>query len=109
MPGPRSVGRGRPSRCRPGPRDRISFFDSRARPHPQRSSSAEAGTLAETDPPRGPLGHVVVIIPTYNEHENLDSNVSRVRGSVPQAYVLVVDCNNHHGTGELSGTQAPVQ
>src|SRR5258708_392679 len=102
MPAPLSVGPGRPSRCRPGQRDRISFFASGARPHPQRSSSAEAGTLTETDPPRGPLGHVVVIIPTYNEHENLDSIVARVRGSVPEADVLVVDDNSPDGTGELA-------
>src|SRR5258708_9257305 len=102
MPGPRSVGRGRPSRCRPGPRDRISFCDGRRRPQPERSSSAEAGTWTETDPPRGPLGHVVVIIPTYNEHENLDSIVARVRGSVPEADVLVVDDNSPDGTGELA-------
>jgi len=58
--------------------------------------------LTETDPPRGPLGRVVVIIPTYNERENLDAIVARVRGSVPQADVLVVDDNSPDGTGELA-------
>ena len=58
--------------------------------------------MTETDPPRGPLGRVVVIIPTYNERENLDAIVARVRGSVPQADVLVVDDNSPDGTGELA-------
>jgi dolichol-phosphate mannosyltransferase len=58
--------------------------------------------LTETDPPRGPLGRVVVIIPTYNEHENLDPIAARVRTSVPEADVLVVDDNSPDGTGELA-------
>jgi len=58
--------------------------------------------LTETDPPRGPLGRVVVIIPTYNERENLDPIVARVRTSVPEADVLVVDDNSPDGTGELA-------
>ncbi len=58
--------------------------------------------MTETDPPRGPLGRVVVIIPTYNERENLDPIVARVRSSVPEADVLVVDDNSPDGTGELA-------
>ena len=58
--------------------------------------------MTETDPPRGPLGRVVVIIPTYNERENLDPIVARVRTSVPGADVLVVDDNSPDGTGELA-------
>jgi dolichol-phosphate mannosyltransferase len=58
--------------------------------------------LTETEPPRGPLGPVVVIIPTYNERENLDPIVARVRGSVPEADMLVVDDNSPDGTGELA-------
>jgi dolichol-phosphate mannosyltransferase len=58
--------------------------------------------LTETDPPRGPLGRVVVIIPTYNERENLDPIAARVRSTVPEADVLVVDDNSPDGTGELA-------
>ena len=58
--------------------------------------------MTETEPPRGPLGRVVVIIPTYNERENLDPIVARVRTSVPEADVLVVDDNSPDGTGELA-------
>ena len=45
---------------------------------------------------------VVVIIPTYNERENLGSIVDRVRVSVPDAHVLVVDDNSPDGTGTLA-------
>ncbi len=58
--------------------------------------------MTETDPHRGPLDRVVVIIPTYNERENLDPIVARVRTSVPEADVLVVDDNSPDGTGELA-------
>jgi dolichol-phosphate mannosyltransferase len=49
-----------------------------------------------------PNRSVVVIIPTYNERENLDSIVDRVRVSVPDAHVLVVDDNSPDGTGTLA-------
>jgi dolichol-phosphate mannosyltransferase len=58
--------------------------------------------LTETDRPRAPLGRVAVIIPTYNERENLDSIAARVRIAVPEADVLVVDDNSPDGTGELA-------
>ena len=45
---------------------------------------------------------VVVIIPTYNEWENLGMIVDRVRVSVPDAHVLVVDDNSPDGTGTLA-------
>ena len=58
--------------------------------------------MTETAPSRGPLARVVVIIPTYNERENLDPIVARVRNAVPGADVLVVDDNSPDGTGELA-------
>jgi dolichol-phosphate mannosyltransferase len=42
---------------------------------------------------------VVVIIPTYNERENLEPIVRRVRSGVPAADLLVVDDNSPDGTG----------
>ena len=36
-------------------------------------------------------GEVLVIIPTFNEAQNIESIVSRLRRSVPEAHVLVVD------------------
>ncbi len=50
----------------------------------------------------GPLGTALVIIPTYNEAENIKSIVGRVRQSVPEAHVLVADDNSPDGTGKLA-------
>lgn len=47
-------------------------------------------------------GGVLVVIPTYNERENLPPIVQRVHASVPQAHVLVVDDNSPDGTGALA-------
>lgn len=47
-------------------------------------------------------GRVLVIIPTYNEQENLPLIVRRVRDSEPSADVLVADDNSPDGTGELA-------
>ncbi|WLQ32635.1 polyprenol monophosphomannose synthase [Streptomyces castrisilvae] len=50
----------------------------------------------------GPLGSVLVIIPTYNEAENIKPIVSRVRAAVPEADILVADDNSPDGTGKLA-------
>ncbi|MEV6110195.1 polyprenol monophosphomannose synthase [Streptomyces sp. NPDC051940] len=50
----------------------------------------------------GPLGRVLVIIPTYNEAQNIGPIVERVRASVPEAHVLVADDNSPDGTGKLA-------
>ncbi|GHH48190.1 polyprenol monophosphomannose synthase [Streptomyces candidus] len=50
----------------------------------------------------GPLGSALVIIPTYNEAENIKPIVARVRESVPEAHVLVADDNSPDGTGKLA-------
>jgi len=62
------------------------------------------GTLAAKAQGRqfGPLGTALVIIPTYNEAENIKSIVGRVRKAVPEAHVLVADDNSPDGTGKLA-------
>ena len=45
---------------------------------------------------------VLVIVPTYNEVENLEAILGRLRGSVPTAHALVVDDGSPDGTGELA-------
>ncbi|MEU9566946.1 polyprenol monophosphomannose synthase [Streptomyces sp. NPDC048161] len=50
----------------------------------------------------GPLGRILVIIPTYNEAENIKPIVSRVRAAVPEADILVADDNSPDGTGKIA-------
>lgn len=49
-----------------------------------------------------PLGKVLVIIPTYNEAQNVESITRRLRTSVPEAHVLIADDNSPDGTGEVA-------
>ncbi len=51
---------------------------------------------------RPPIGKIVVLIPTYNERENLPLIVSRMRAAVPEADVLVLDDNSPDGTGAVA-------
>ena len=51
-------------------------------------------------------GRVLVIIPTYDERENIELIVQRVRTSVPDAHVLVADDASPDGTGEIADTLA---
>ena len=48
------------------------------------------------------LGRIVVIIPTYNERENLPLITARLRAAVPEAHVLVADDNSPDGTGAIA-------
>ena len=51
-------------------------------------------------------GSVWVILPTYNEAENIEAVVGGIRAAVPDARILVVDDNSTDGTGELADTLA---
>lgn len=48
------------------------------------------------------LGRVVVVIPTYNEADNLAWIVGRVRAAQPHIDVLVVDDGSPDGTGAIA-------
>jgi dolichol-phosphate mannosyltransferase len=48
------------------------------------------------------VGRVVVIIPTYNESENVPLITSRVRTAVPEVDILVADDNSPDGTGRIA-------
>ena len=48
------------------------------------------------------IGRVLVIIPTYNEAENIRPIVGRVRRSVPSVDILVTDDNSPDGTGRIA-------
>ena len=48
----------------------------------------------------------LVIIPTYNERENLPNIVGRLHTALPAAHVLVVDDGSPDGTGEIADALA---
>ncbi|MFE5329053.1 polyprenol monophosphomannose synthase [Embleya sp. NPDC056575] len=52
------------------------------------------------------LGKVLVIIPTYNESENIEPIVARLRAAVPDVDVLIADDNSPDGTGDIADTLA---
>lgn len=52
--------------------------------------------------PRKPL----IVVPTYNERENLPPLLDRIFEVVPQVEVLVVDDNSPDGTGALADARA---
>jgi dolichol-phosphate mannosyltransferase len=58
--------------------------------------------LTGTGPSGGSVDQIAVIIPTYNERENLEAIAGRVRASVLNADVLIVDDNSPDGTGDLA-------
>ena len=45
---------------------------------------------------------VLVVLPTYNESENIDHVLRRVRSAVPAATVLVVDDGSPDGTADIA-------
>ncbi|MGH3333729.1 MAG: polyprenol monophosphomannose synthase [Nocardioidaceae bacterium] len=50
----------------------------------------------------GKLGRGVVVIPTYNEAQNIRWVVGRLREAVPHIDVLIVDDGSPDGTGEIA-------
>jgi dolichol-phosphate mannosyltransferase len=48
------------------------------------------------------VGRVVIVMPTYNERQNLEIMAGRIRESTPDADLLVVDDNSPDGTGDLA-------
>jgi dolichol-phosphate mannosyltransferase len=52
-------------------------------------------------------GHgVVVVVPTYNERDNLGPIATAILGSLPEAILLLVDDNSPDGTGALADALA---
>ena len=48
------------------------------------------------------MERAVMVIPTYNEIQNLDEVVGRVRRAVPEVDVMIVDDGSPDGTGEAA-------
>ncbi len=53
-----------------------------------------------------PGGGIWIVLPTYNERENLPRALEAIRGAVPDALVLVVDDGSPDGTGVLADEMA---
>ena len=53
-------------------------------------------------------GRVLIVMPTYNERQNLEIVAGRIREAVPDADLLVVDDNSPDGTGDLADKLAEV-
>lgn len=53
-------------------------------------------------------GRVLIVVPTYDERDNLEWIVGRLRAAVPYVDVLVVDDNSPDGTGEVAERLASV-
>ena len=88
-------GRGHPGRG-PG--------DPPRRPQPDegpalRSSRAGGGDAGS---PKLPPVRVLVIVPTYNEAENIELVLGRIREALPEAGILVVDDGSPDGTADLA-------
>jgi dolichol-phosphate mannosyltransferase len=47
-------------------------------------------------------GNVWVILPTYDEAENLEAVVGGIQAALPEAHILVVDDNSPDGTGRMA-------
>ncbi len=52
------------------------------------------------------MATTLVIVPTYNERENVGGIVDRIRRATPLVDVLVVDDNSPDGTGEIADSLA---
>lgn len=61
-------------------------------------------TAAETPAPATP--RVLVVIPTYNEADNVEPIIARLRAAVPAAHALVADDNSPDGTGRIADALA---
>jgi dolichol-phosphate mannosyltransferase len=57
---------------------------------------------------RAPIDRVLVIVPTYNEKDNLEIIAGRLFTAVPEAHLLVVDDRSPDGTGEIADRMAAV-
>ena len=56
--------------------------------------------------PTNPAPTTLVLVPTYNEAENIGAIVDRLRTSVPEVHILVVDDASPDGTGALADSIA---
>lgn len=53
------------------------------------------------------MGKQVVIIPTYNERENIEPMVHKVMDILPEAHILIVEDSSPDGTGDVIRSLMP--
>lgn len=68
--------------------------------------SRERMRMAETAGQRATAEPVLVVMPTYNERDNLAPMLDRLHAACPDVRVLVVDDGSPDGTGELADVLA---
>lgn len=73
---------------------------------PKAAEAAEASEALVASSAELPSARTLVIIPTYNEIENLPLILGRVHKARPDVHVLVVDDGSPDGTGELADEMA---
>jgi dolichol-phosphate mannosyltransferase len=61
--------------------------------------SGDCATLAGMD-------DVLIILPTYNERENLEKMVAAIGRELPGAHLLIIDDGSPDGTGDIADTIA---
>ncbi|MFC5503432.1 polyprenol monophosphomannose synthase [Lysinimonas soli] len=47
------------------------------------------------------MEHAVVIVPTYNEAENIERAIAAIRSASPDIHILIVDDSSPDGTGQI--------
>lgn len=62
--------------------------------------------MSNPEPRHAELGSVCMVIPTYNEAENLPRIVSEVRAAQPLLHLLIVDDGSPDGTGDIANALA---
>lgn len=55
-----------------------------------------------SDPGVAPTERAIVVMPTFNERQNLETMATRIRSATPDVDLLVVDDNSPDGTGDLA-------
>jgi dolichol-phosphate mannosyltransferase len=74
------------------------------------STDGTTGQVDSGDDAAGqPSRRTLVIVPTYNERENLPLIVARVRKSLPDVHILIVDDGSPDGTGALADELAAAE
>jgi dolichol-phosphate mannosyltransferase len=64
--------------------------------------AAAPATVAAPVTPAGPGAGAWVVLPTYNERDNLPTIAAAILAALPAATLLVVDDNSPDGTGQLA-------